>query len=134
MATENSKWIECFNEKFVEFLNDLINTFPDDKDFKMFKHSFNLVKLMDDKQPLQYFRVYGPKYKPFVEEKNEQFFLSHDFKEEIELAKKEVSNNNISNQLMIKLKGYWQDLTADNKDIIWKYLTLLYKINDKICI
>lgn len=134
MANENQKWTECFNNKFIEFFNDLINTFPDDKDFKMFKQSFNLVKLVDDKQPLKYFRVYGPKYKTSVETKNEEFFLSHDFKEEIEEAKNETKNSNISNQLMIKLKEYWKNLNEDNKEIIWKYLMLLYKINDKICI
>ena len=43
----SDKWIDCFNDKFEEFLKDLIICFPDDKDFKMFKHSFNLLKMVD---------------------------------------------------------------------------------------
>ena len=62
----SDKWIDCFNEKFEEFLKDLIICFPDDKDFKMFKHSFNLLKMVDKKQSIRFFRVYGPKYKEHI--------------------------------------------------------------------
>tara|TARA_Y100000816_G_C25998150_1_gene521422 strand:+ start:501 stop:902 length:402 start_codon:yes stop_codon:yes gene_type:complete len=132
----SDKWIDCFNDKFEEFLKDLIICFPDDKDFKMFKHSFNLLKMVDKKQSIRFFRVYGPKYKEHINNKSEQFFLEHEFKEEIEYVQtlNSESNENITNQLMIKLKSYWKNLNNENKEVIWKYLQLLYKLDEKISI
>ena len=132
----SDKWIDCFNEKFEEFLKDLIICFPDDKDFKMFKHSFNLLKMVDKKQSIRFFRVYGPKYKEHIENKSESFFLEHDFKEEIEYVQNlnSEANEDITNKLMIKLKSYWENLNNENKEIIWKYLQLLYKLDEKISI
>jgi hypothetical protein len=123
------KWISCFNTKFEEFMKDLIYTFPDDKDFIMFKQSYNLLKIVDDKKPVQMFRVYAPKYYAKIEQRDETFFLEHDFNDELATA-----DGNLSVEVLIKLKGYWQSLSSENKDIIWRYLNLLYKINDKICI
>ena len=128
---DSSKWISCFNTKFEEFMKDLIATFPEDKDFVMFKQSYNLLKIVDEKKPIQMFRVYGPKYQERIVNQDENFFLEHDFKEEINQA---GNMNNLSTDLLIKLKGYWKTLNKENKEIIWKYLSLLYKINEKICI
>ena len=132
----SDKWIECFNEKFEEFLKDLIICFPDDKDFKMFKHSFNLLKMVDKKQSIKFFKVYGPKYKEHIDNKSEQFFLEHEFKEEIEHVQhlNSETNQDITYQLMIKLKSYWKNLNNENKEVIWKYLQLLYKLDEKISI
>lgn len=51
---DNTKFYSIFNTKIVEFLNDLIKLFPEDTDFKIYKTAINLVKLADEKKPLQY--------------------------------------------------------------------------------
>jgi hypothetical protein len=126
---ENLKWINVFNEKFDEFIKDLIQTFPDDKDFKLCKNSFHLLKMVDITKPVQMFKVYALKYQNQISIRDEKFFLNHDFKEEIE-----NSETNLSLDILKRVKLYWIDLDAENKQIIWSYLNLLYKLNDKICI
>ena len=126
---DNLKWINVFNEKFDEFIKDLIQTFPDDKDFKLCKNSFHLLKMVDNTKPVQMFKAYALKYQNQISIRDEQFFLNHDFKEEIE-----SSETNLSLDILKRVKLYWIDLDAENKQIIWSYLNLLYKLNDKICI
>ena len=120
------KWTNTFNNTFQEFINDLINTFPDDKSFKLCKQSFTFMKNIDDTKPIEMFRVYALKYREQIISRDEGFFLNHDFKDEIT-----ADNVNLSVEILMTLKSYWKQLTDDNKDVVWKYLVLLYKLNDK---
>jgi hypothetical protein len=126
--TDNKKWVNVFNEKFSEFIKDLIETFPDDKDFKLCKQSFTLLQMVDEKKPAEMFQIYAMKYKERIMNKEENFFLKHDFKEELEKS----DDPNFSVELLLKLKQCWKTLEQKNKDVIWSYLELLYKIENKI--
>ena len=70
-----NKWIDCFNTKFDEFVKDLILLYPDDKDFKMLKNSFNLVKLADTKKPYELFQKYSSDFEQYVMNRDEAFFF-----------------------------------------------------------
>jgi hypothetical protein len=124
-----NKWASVFNEKFEEFVKDLIVSFPNDKDFKLLKNSFSLLKMVDPMKPNQMFKRYVYKYKDQIVERDETFFMNHDFKYEMD-----SSESNFSLDILIKLKFYWNGLAIENKTIIWSYLSLLYKIDEKICI
>ena len=125
---DNKKWVSVFNAKFTEFIKDLIETFPDDKDFKLCKQSFSLLQMVDEKKPVEMFQIYAMKYKERIMNKEEGFFLNHDFKEELENS----HDPNFSVDLLLKLKQCWKSLEKKNKDVIWSYLELLYKVNAKI--
>ena len=126
--TDNKKWVNVFNEKFSEFIKDLIETFPDDKDFKLCKQSFTLLQMVDEKKPAEMFQIYAMKYKERIMNKEENFFLKHEFKEELEKS----DDPNFSVELLLKLKQCWKTLEQKNNDVIWSYLELLYKIENKI--
>ena len=128
------KFYTIFNSKIIEFLNDLIKIFPDDNDFKMYKNGISLVKLADEKKPLQLYKLFvNDKYKENILTKNEEFFLSHDYNEILtnDNLKKEF-NGDINNKIINKLKGYWKDLSSDNREIVWNYFTLFLKLSNKI--
>jgi hypothetical protein len=126
--TDNKKWVNVFNEKFSEFIKDLIETFPDDKDFKLCKQSFTLLQMVDERKPVEMFQIYAMKYKEKIMNKEESFFLKHDFKEELSKS----DDQNFSVELLLKLKECWKNLEQKNKDVIWSYLELLYKVENKI--
>lgn len=126
--TDNRKWVNVFNEKFSEFIKDLIETFPDDKDFKLCKQSFTLLQMVDEKKPVEMFQIYAMKYKERITNKEENFFLTHDFKEELDGS----DDPNFSVELLLKLKQCWKTLEQKNKNVIWSYLELLYKVENKI--
>lgn len=125
-----NKWVGIFNEKFLEFNKDLIHLFPDDKDFKLCKQSFSLLQMVDEKKPVEMFRMYALKYQEKIINREEDFFLKHDFKEELESN----GESNFSIDILIKIKNYWKNLSGSNKDIVWSYFSILYKINEKIVI
>lgn len=120
------KWIECFNSKFEEFVKDLIQLYPDDKDFKLLKNSFSLLKMADKKKPYALFALYSGDYEEFVMNRDENFFLNHNFRDIVE------TEANFTDELMLKLKSYWKTISEENKEIIWKYLTLFYQIKKKL--
>jgi hypothetical protein len=124
----NTKWVSCFNSRLDEFLKDLISSYPNDKDFLMFKQSFNMIKLVDDSKPAFLFKIYTMNYVDQILQNDEKFFLDHDFKDELNSS----DNNNFSSEMLVKLKSYWQTMSNENKTVIWKYLNLLCKINIKI--
>lgn len=121
---------ELFNNKLNEFLKQLINTFPDDPDFKLFQTSVRVIRLANEKKPLELFNLgLTDDYKNNIRNKNEEFFLNNDYKDV--LNNNEVNNNDVNNKLINKLKGYWSNLDEDNKKIVWDYFTILLKICDR---
>lgn len=124
----NTKWNSCFNSKLEEFLKDLISSYPHDKDFLMFKQSYNMLKLVDDTKPAFLFKMYTMRYLDQITNRDEKFFLDHDFNDELN----SVDNKDFSSELLNKLKSYWSTMSSENKEVIWKYLNLLCKIILKI--
>ena len=125
-SDDKKKWTTCFNSKFDEFITDLKTLYPDDKDFKILKNSFNLLKIASENKPLELFIKYGTSFEQHVKTKNENFFLEHDYDNVIS------QESNFTDDLIKKLKSYWKDMNDQNKDIIWKYLTLFFTIKNKV--
>lgn len=132
---DTDKFYTIFNIKITEFLNDLIRLFPDDADFKMYKTAITLAKLADEKKPLQYYKKFvTEEYKEHIRNKNDKFFLDHDYKEilsDSELSN-EINSGDFSSQIVDRLKGYWSQISDENKEIVWNYFTLFLKISEKV--
>jgi hypothetical protein len=120
------KYFQLFNNKMNEFIRDLINVFPDDKDFKLFKNSFDLLKIANEEQPCKVFYNVTQKFKQHILEKNEIFFLEKDYTDIIE------TDTDITTSLINKLKNYWT-LLENDKQTVWNYLIVLVKLSDKCC-
>ena len=132
---DTDKFYTIFNTKITEFLNDLIRLFPDDDDFKMYKTAISLAKLADEKKPLQYYKKFvTEEYKEHIRNKNDKFFLDHDYKEilsDSELSN-DINSGDFSSQIVDRLKGYWSQISDENKEIVWNYFTLFLKISEKV--
>lgn len=120
--TLNKKWIDVFNQKFEEFIKDMILIYPEDKDFKLMKNSFNILKLADEKKPFEMFAKFGSKFEEPVKSRDEDFFLSNTYSDI------RAEESNLTDDLIDKLKGYWKNLSDDNKEAIWKYLEIFFKL------
>ena len=112
-----------FNMKFEEFLDDLIETYPDEADLQAMRKMLDwTVKIMGPNVPQEMFNScvaipFGEK----IMNKNESFFL-----EECVYDPKYADINIVN-----KLKSKWKVLNADNKEVVWKYLHVLMIINKK---
>lgn len=123
---------ELFNNKLNEFLKELISTFPEDPDFKLFQTSVRVIKLANEKKPLELFNSgLTPDYKENIRSRNEKFFLDNDYSDVLSNPNLTNTDDDVNNKLINKLKGYWSKLDEDNKNIVWQYFTILLKICDK---
>jgi hypothetical protein len=125
----SDKLLNIFNTQLSEFILELIKIFPQDKDFRAFKNGFNLLKLADEKKPLELFYkgMVDNGFDEKIKTKNEDFFLNNNYNKIIS----DVDDDNINDKLINKLKNYWNDLTADNKNTVWTYFGNLLKISEK---
>jgi hypothetical protein len=123
------KLINIFNTQLSEFILELIKIFPGDKDFRAFKNGLNLLKLADEKKPLELFYkgINENGFADKIKEKNDDFFLHNNYDKII----KDVDDNNINDQLINKLKGYWKDLEDNNIETVWTYFGNLLKVSEK---
>lgn len=133
MGSTDNKFYDMFNDTLSNFIKDLINVFPDDNDFKLFKTSSNMVKLASVKKPLELFNLgLTPEFKQNIRDKNEDFFLNNDYSDVLNNEELKKVDNDINNELISKLKDYWKELSNDNKGTVWKYFTILLKLCDKV--
>lgn len=118
---------DAFNNKLLELLNDLITTFPDIcEDLKTLKHGINMIKSINPRMPQVFFNehVCIP-YEEKILSEDEDFFLSHDYTDDVKL----IHGFNIN--FVGKVKSMWKDMNEDNKQTIWKYMLVLMALNRK---
>jgi hypothetical protein len=122
MSTANL--IKAFNKLVFQFNDDLIAVFPQESDFKLSKHTFELLDKVNYKK---IFELVGPHllmHRNYIENRDENFFITTDASQYVE-----------SDDLIIikKLRDYWkQDMTPENKEKVWSYLSNSLKLTNMI--
>lgn len=122
MSTANL--IKAFNKLVFQFNDDLIAVFPQESDFKLSKHTFELLDKVNYKK---IFELVGPHllmHRNYIENRDENFFITTDASQYVE-----------TEDLIIikKLRDYWkQDMTPENKEKVWSYLTNALKLTNMI--
>lgn len=121
-----TKWNQVFNAKLKEFLHDMIQAYPQDKDFRFFKTSLDMVCTLSPKIPQQLFHAHTAAFYPKIDARDQDFFVEDD---EFHAT---LQSQDITGELIDKLRGYWKDMGEENKESIWKYLELLVALDRKI--
>lgn len=116
-------YYETFNSKALEFINDLIESFPEFKEqFLKAKTGLNFVSTLDYKTPCNIYKTYVYyKYEKAIKERNEEIFLERDIVYDYDNRdEKQYWDSFISN-----IKEIWKTLDDTNKNIIWDYFNIL---------
>lgn len=121
-------YLTAFNNLIFKFTDDLIETFPEENDFKVYKRALTILKSANAKKMCAIFKSYSFIYKEKILSRDESFFLENDYSE----IKEANGDENTVEQVINKLKKYWHELSQENKDKIWKYLETLIKLSDLI--
>ena len=75
--------LTAFNTQLDRLLENLINYFPENDNFKNFQTIFSLLKTTNPRKIKTLFKTYvTDKYKTQILEKNEDFFMENNFEEE----------------------------------------------------
>ena len=121
-----TSYLTAFNTVVFNFNDDLIKTFPEEKDFKVYRRGLEWIKESNAKKICNLFKVYTFNYREKILTKDETFFLNTSYDDV-------VDTNDEGIVLVInKLKKYWSSLTKDNQDKIWEYLNTLLKLSDLV--
>jgi len=122
----NMSILSAFNNIVINFLDDCILIFKNDNDFKIYKRGLEVVIKYNPRKIHTFFKEYLEIYRPYIEQKNELFFLENNFEEV-----KKYNNEEIFT-VIHKIKQYWTQLEKNNKEKVWDYFHILVKLSDKI--
>ena len=123
----SNTYLTAFNNLVIKFNDDLIMAFPEENDFKVYKRGIMMINSANAKKICSLYKNYMILYRKKIEEKDESFFLTNDYKEIVNNSKSEGVEGIIQ-----KLKNYWTVLSVVNKLKIWEYLNSLIKLSDLI--
>ncbi len=117
--------IAKFNTTIKELVRDLINVFPEDSDFQMVQLGLTAAVVADETVVQKKFHEEVAKYEEQILSKNEAFFLNKNYEE--------LQSAGLADRLITKVKSYWQQLDAHNREMVWKYMKVLVLLDRKIC-
>lgn len=124
--TEAQKWITMFNQKLKEFIQDLIRAYPNDRDFKLWKTSLDMLVNMKPDIPQQLFHQHTEKYFPRIQARDDAFFIHNsEFHDTL-------SQNDITGEIIDRIHNYWENTADADKEVIWQYLDLLIQLDQRV--
>ena len=117
-------FLSAFTKQSENFMNELHELYPKDKDIALAKNSIYLLKKTNPKKIFTIFKENIYPYKEQIFNKNENFFLDYNY----------TSDYGVSNSFntIMNLKKYWKLMSNTTKNSIWLYLQVLLKLSDKI--
>ena len=109
--------------QITNFINELNEIYPDNKEITVFRERFNLLKNVNSQLILDYFIKYIYTYKEKILNENENFFLDGGGQEKIHESNLNMRDN---------IRTLWiNNMTEDNKKIVWKYFKTFILLIDK---
>ena len=115
----------AFNTQLIRFFEELVETYPEERDIKLGLEAIQGAKKINPKLILDLF--YEHVYKDMFES-----IRNEDEGAVIGFAKAKIAGqfNEMSSALIIFDK-YWSTMTEDNQKAIWKYLKVLCVLCEK---
>jgi len=113
-------FMDAFFSQFHDFMGELIRVFPNDEDFPACDAGVSLVQRMNPGMVLSEFGKHVLPFEEILRSRDGNFFMFHDFQS--------LEPDNTMENVIKKLKGYWVDMSEQNKKTVWDYITLLMDI------
>jgi hypothetical protein len=111
--------ISAFIDMLEQFINELIETFPDEKSFKKYQLTVQIARKANPRSVLTTFMESVTPYSQKLMEKDEAFMTE-------DSVNIEVIND-------LNIKAIWTpDLSENTKSAIWQYLQTLYLLGTTI--
>jgi len=105
--------VTAFNDMMEQFLEELVQTFPDEPAMKKYQASFDLLRKANARMVMENFVSSISPYADHVLSKDDAFFLEH--------------SGEIDFLNDLNLKKWWTPkLSQNTKDAVWQYIQMLY--------
>jgi hypothetical protein len=116
-----------FLQQTDSFIDELCNIFSNNNDILLFSEKYYFVKNANSKIVIEYFIEYIYPLKNKIMEKDETFFLDGGGQEELK--------DNSGLKLRDNIKKLWMnDMSNENKEIVWKYFKIFIILCEKYII
>ncbi len=121
----NANLLTAFNDHFVEFINDVHNVFPEDRDVLTAKNSLIAIRKANPKLIVKIWNQFiVGKYKGPIENGDISFFINKDYSQDLESAQ----NSDKIMEAINRLRDPVKLMTPDNQAKTMKYIQNLTKL------
>jgi hypothetical protein len=121
-----SQLLTAFNDHFMEFVNDIINVFPNDPDILSAKNSFVLIRKANPKMIIKIWQSYVvEKYKTVIDEGDISFFINKDYSDDLT----NTDNSEKITEAIDRLRNPVKLMTGDDQQKVMKYMQNLKKLS-----
>jgi len=108
-----------------------IESIKNDSAIQLFELKLNAARKANVKIPIENFIKNVYQYKDHIMQKDEEFFLGNIDQRVKEIEVEEQDNEKVLHQAL-NIKDHWKnDLTDENKEVIWKYFQVLIKLAER---
>ena len=126
MATQSATLLTAFNDHFMEFVNDIINVFPEDADLAAAKNSFILIRKANPKMIVKIWQKFVvEKYSDVIDNNDISFFINKDYSSDLSNAE----NSDKIMEAINRLRGPVQMMTPEDQKKVMKYIQNLKKLS-----
>lgn len=126
MTTQSQSILATFNEHFIEFVNDIVNVFPDNTDILSAKNSLILMRKANPKILIKIWvtHIVG-KYQSVIEEGDLSFFINKDYNDDFTNTDKSSKIIEAIDRLRTPIKM----MTEKDQQTTMKYIQNLTKLS-----
>jgi hypothetical protein len=118
----------AFNNQLDKFLDELIQTYPEDKDFAYYKRLIDNVKRFNIRKPIELFASVIQNHTKLIQDRDSDFFFNN-FNSIVNNEITNANNQAEAFRLFDNIKKYWSEMPEENKKVIWDYLNVLMKLS-----
>lgn len=126
MSTDKTTILRGFNNHFFEFLDEIIRIFPENREIRDARITFDIIKKANPTAIAKawYMYVYE-KYKDVIEQGNLDFFFEKDYSEDLIY----MSNANDIMKTIDIIRNPIKQMSIESKDAALKYIQNLCKLS-----
>jgi hypothetical protein len=117
-------FLDIFYSQFSEFFDQLMKVFPDDTDFPAYKSGMFLLQKTNPILLPQQILAYAGPYEEMLKTRDEKFIKEHNFDQYSD-------GDNALDMIIKKMRGQWDELSHNNKQVVWDYTILLLSLAQK---
>ena len=113
-----------FHKQLKAFLKDLIAVFPNDRDIKVISSSLNIAMLDDEDNVIikGFYETLEP-FEKLIETRDNSLFTRN-----VSEITSKLAIDSTQYQLFDKLHIYWESLSEHNRNTVWDYFQVLYRM------
>ncbi len=118
-------YIDAFFNQYEDFLNQLKDVFPEDRDFPLYLAGLAIFRRTNPSIIAQKTWKHVSRFEEVIKKRDEDFFVKRDFSDITE-------GEEPLEQTVAKIRGMWAGLNDHNKKVVWDFINNITMLS-KLC-